>query len=163
MMRLIFFIITCFSFFVSLPTLSSDDFHFTYLNEKIVTYSEKITICNSKKEMPLLSGKDLKHLKEILGRKPLILSYLSMKSFNNCLQPERGELAELLLSYDYVDISSYTRKLANSTKKLVFLSDFDELAEYTSLNHEEKRVISTIEELKAPFDELGTFEFIMEM
>ncbi len=151
------------SVFISLSTLASDGFYFKYLNEKIVAYSDKINFCDDTKVTPVFSIVELASLKEIVSKKAPVLSYLSIKSYNECLQPERSELAEILLSYNYVDVSLYTKKLAISTGKLIFIRDFEGLQLYKTLNNKDKNFIDSIGGFKKPFNELEVFEIIMGM
>lgn len=142
-------------------TFAGDDFYFEYLNDKVTEYSNKILICDSKKVTPKLSEGEINILKRIVSERPLILAYLSTSSYNKCLQPERGELAEALLSYQYLELPIYTRNLAKSTEKLTFTTDYDNLKSYESLSKNDKKIIDSITVLQQPFNELEVFENIM--
>ncbi|MGR5150179.1 hypothetical protein ACQKP8_26985 [Photobacterium alginatilyticum] len=144
-------------------TVAGDDFYFRHLNDKVTEYSKKIVTCDNKKVTPKLSKSETNVLKRIISERPLILAYLSTSSFNKCLQPERGELAEVLLSYQYLELPSYTVKLAKSTEKLTFTTDFDNLKSYESLSNNDKKTIDSIVVLQQPFNELEVFEHIMGM
>ena len=144
-------------------TVAGDDFHFRYLNDKVTEYSNKIVVCDSKKVTPKLSKSETNTLKRIISERPLILAYLSTSSYNKCLQPERGELAEALLAYQYLELPSYTVKLAKSTEKLAFTTDFDNLKSYESLSNNDRNFIDSIVVLQQPFNELEVFERIMGM
>ena len=148
---------------ISFDLLAGDNFYFKYLNKKIADYSNKIVLCDSKKVTPKLSQKEYDVLKKIVTEKPLILAHLSSRAYNKCLQPERNELAELLLSYNHLDLPSHTKNLAKSTEKLAFTRDFDILKSYESLSNKERELLDSIQALQHPFNELDIFESVMGM
>ncbi|MGR5154748.1 hypothetical protein [Photobacterium swingsii] len=158
-LKLIFLLTTM----VSPEALSSDNFYFEHLNTSIVNYSAKIKTCDSQKKVPTLSESQISTLKKQLEEKPLILAFLSERSFNKCLQPERGQLAELLASYNYLKLPNKTKNLAETTKKMIFEKSYETDRSYLSLTPTEKKSINSITVLEQPFSEIETFEKIMGM
>jgi len=159
LLKVVFFVLMIMSNY----TLAGDDFYFRYLNEKVTNYSNKIAVCDGEKVTPKLSEGDMDLLTRVIGERPLILAYLSMKSYNQCLQPERGELAETLLAYNHLDLPIYIKKLAKATEKLTFTTDFDSLKSYESLSKKDRGLIDSIIAFQKPFNELEVFEKIMGM
>ncbi|UXI03285.1 hypothetical protein [Photobacterium sp. TY1-4] len=156
-------LISLFAVMITPEVFSSDNFYFEQLNNSISKYSRKINHCDLKKKVPNLSKSQISLLKHMIEEKPLILAYLSERSFNNCLQPERGELAELLASYDYLKLPMQTKKLAESTKKMIFEKNYETDRAYLSLTPDEQKEILSITKLEQPFSEFETYEKIMGM
>lgn len=143
--------------------LSNDNFYFERLNTSIINYSAKIKICNSLKKVPILSEDQISTLKKQIEKKPLILAFLSERSFNKCLQPERGQLAELLASYNYLKLPNQTKNLADTTRKMIFEKNYESDRSYLSLTSIEQKSINAMKVLDQPFSEIETFEKIMGM
>jgi len=152
-----------FSFLLASASVLADGFYFTHLNDKIVEYSDKIEVCDSKKVIPDLNDEELSVLRRIITKEPLVWAYLTEKTYNQCLQPERGELAELLLIYEHLDLPVATSKLASVTGELTYKQSLDALRAYESIDSSDKEFIEDMEALRKPIKALEAFEKIMGM
>jgi|GEM_PF-2908408 len=163
MNRKIVIIFTFVSSIISCSAFAGDDFHYNYLNDKTINYSNKIIACDNSKITPKFSDGEINTLRRIISEHPLLLAYLSVKSYNACLQPERGELAEVLLSYQSLDLPPYTLNLAKSAQELAFTQDYGPIKSYQSLSQNDQKAINAIIALQQPFHEFEVFESIMGM
>ena len=132
------------------------------LQAAVDDYSVKIKKCNVSRNENDLSILDIKEIKDIVMRSPVVLSYLSEKSFNNCLQPERGLLAEAILYASTKDTSSSTFTLAESIRKTSFQPDFSGEIIFHELTAEQQKKLLSIDKLKVPFDALELMDKVID-
>ncbi|PKF63291.1 hypothetical protein CW745_00085 [Psychromonas sp. psych-6C06] len=130
------------------------------LHQATNAYGEKHDICNENKKRNQLSSDTLKQLKEIQIeslRKGLM--YLSEKAFNQCVQPERGLLAERLLhiqSWPEDKQTAFDRIMLltmDSTRKLIFdISAVNTEVLFYQLPKAEQDKLLAIQAMQTPFD-----------
>lgn len=148
-------------FFIPITGLAQENILFHKLQNAINDYSVKIDLCNTSRNENDLSIVGIKEIKDIVMQNPRVLSYLSEKAYNICLQPERGSLAEAILYAKTKDKTSTTFILAESTRKLSFLPDLSDQKIFNELTAAQQKKLLSIEKLKVPFDALQLMDQIM--
>ncbi|MCG6202922.1 hypothetical protein [Psychromonas antarctica] len=153
-----------FSFLFILPAtgFAQDNIFFNKLQNAINDYSVKIDICKASRDENDLSSVGIKEIRDIVIQNPSVLSYLSEKAYNNCLQPERGSLAEAILYARTEDKTSPTFILAESTRKISFHPDFSDEIIFNGLTVEQQNKLLSINNLIIPFDALKLMDRIMD-
>jgi len=137
------------------------DIFFNKLQNAINDYSVKIDVCTASRDENDLSTVGIKEIKNIVFKNPSVLSYLSEKAYNRCLQPERGNLAETILYATTKDKTSPTFILADSTREISFHPDFSDEIIFNGLTAEQQQKLLSIDNLKNPFDALKLMDRIM--
>ncbi|MEE1675092.1 hypothetical protein SNR37_000414 [Agarivorans aestuarii] len=156
---LLFIFISTISFISS----GNESFLFEKLQLQISKYSSKLEQCQAQRALPQLNGESIAKLKPIIEESPLALSYLSNKATNECLQPERSELAESILAALSDAKNKSTLELAKSTGKLTFGGEAESEKVFFSLPIHEQKLLLEEPSLQVPFARLETFELLIGM
>lgn len=152
--KIIVFVVIGSSFSVS----ANQDIVFSKLNVAINDYSTKIEECDlAKKQISVDEIENDKVAKVILSS-PTVLSYLSEKAMDRCLQPQKGMLAEMILYTKSEPKSSAVYKLGLSTQKTVFLPSFDAESTFKKLDVSDQKSLLSIEKFNSPFDAFYLYE-----
>jgi len=143
---------------------------FKKLENTISKYSDKVRSCASLQMKNKLTEQELASILDSFNGSAPTLSYLSELALNQCLQPEKATLAEVILtSYRFKELNSSgllaksISELAESTRKLVFNTDFSDKIDFYQLSIEKQGILLNINSLKSPFNELVIYEQIMNI
>ncbi|PKG39798.1 hypothetical protein [Psychromonas sp. Urea-02u-13] len=142
----------------SWPVSANQDITFSQLNIALKDYSKKIEECDlSKIQIEIDLVKDKSAIEVILST-PSVLSYLNEKARNECLQPQKGLLAEAILYTKAESESSPAYKLGLNTQKMVFKVPFDVENSFNELNDSQRNTLLSIKHINLPFDALHLYE-----
>lgn len=147
--------------FIPVTGFAQDNMLFNKLQNAINDYSVKIDLCKTSRHDNDLRTVGIKEIKDIVMQNPRVLSYLSEKAYNICLQPERGNLAEAILYAKTKDKTSPTFILAESTRKISFIPDLSDEIIFNGLTATQQKKLLSIEKLKIPFDALKLMDQIV--
>lgn len=139
-------------FLLPAMVVAQDDLMFVKLQSAIGEYSQKIEHCDAIKEKNNMVSVQLNDLRNILLQHPEVLSYLSEKAFNDCLQPERAMLAETILYTLATQEKSAAYKLAESTRSIAFQPDFNAELTFKKLTLEQQNKLLSTDAFNKPFD-----------
>jgi hypothetical protein len=145
-------------FSTSLSVSANQDITFTKLNIALKDYSNKIEKCDSSKikiEIDLVADKSAI---EVILTNPAVLSYLSEKAMNECLQPQKGILAETILYTKEEAESSPAYQLGLKTQKTVFTPDFEVENSFNELSEPHRNALLSIKNINFPFDAFHLYE-----
>jgi len=145
-----------------ITALAQDGLIFNKLQSAISNYSAKIDECNILRNKNNLESIDIEEIKDIVKKNPSVLSYLSEKAYNNCLQPERGLLAEVILYSTTENKNNQAFVLGESTRKVSFHPDFNDEIIFNKLTKKEQLKLLSITNLETPFDALELMDRIIE-
>jgi len=134
-----------------LSCVAQSDNLFHKLQQSLNNYAKKIEKCDAIRDGNSINLIEIQSVHEVLIKHPSVLSFLSARAYSNCLQPERGLLAEaILISLDSNDASP-SFKLADSTRKMVFHYDSQDEANFNKLRQDDKDTLLSINSFKQPF------------
>jgi len=142
----------------SLSLSANQNITFSKLNTALKDYSNKIEECElSKKQINIDVVKD-KLAIEVILETPVVLSYLEEKAMANCLQPQKGQLAEVILYTKVESESSPAYQLGLNTQKMVFEPSFDAEKSFNQLNELQRNALLSIKDINLPFDAFYLYE-----
>lgn len=136
------------------------------LQQAIDAYGDKHQVCDLKKQENTLTKSTLASLRA-LPEETLRegIMHLSVKAYNHCLQPERGELAERLLHSQSwpEDKNKFFDNLmlitADSTRKIVFdISYANTEVTFYQLPLQQQQALLSIPAMQLPFDPMTYWE-----
>lgn len=148
-------------FIIPVTGFAQENISLNRLQAVVNNYSAKIEKCNISVNENNLAVIDIKEIQDIVIQSPSVLSYLSEKAYNNCLQPERGQLAEVILYASTKDTTTPTFILAESIRKTSFHPDFSDEIIFDGLTAEKQKKLLSTDNLKTPFDALELMDRIM--
>jgi hypothetical protein len=141
---------------------ANQDIIFLKLNDAIANYSKKIEECDLKTTKLVMNDIDNDLAIETILSKPFVLSYLSEKATDTCLQPQKGLLAEAILYTKGESKLTPAYKLGLTTQKMVFLPSFESEVTFKNLGENEQNALLSIQKFHSPFDALHLYELIRD-
>lgn len=152
--KAVFFIVLS----TSLSLSGNQDIAFSKLEIALKDYANKIEECDlSKKQISIDLVKN-KSAIEVILENPTALSYLSERAMSDCLQPQKGLLAEAILYSKVESESSPAYKLGLNTQKMVFKPFFDAENSFNELNESQRNTLLSIKNINLPFNALYLYE-----
>lgn len=152
--KAVFFIVLS----TSLSLSGNQDIAFSKLEIALKDYANKIEECDlSKKQISIDLVKN-KSAIEVILENPTALSYLSERAMGDCLQPQKGLLAEAILYSKVESESSPAYKLGLNTQKMVFKPFFDAENSFNELNESQRNTLLSIKNINLPFNALYLYE-----
>ncbi|WP_028864976.1 hypothetical protein [Psychromonas aquimarina] len=160
-------IVLIFSLLCVLPAQAQDPAitAFKQLTHSITEFGTKLKKCRLIRNENKILAEDIARLKSMPEHALQALPYLNQLATNRCTQPERGQLAEIILNIESLELAQSKPNYAaiyqamNAIREIEFdISHLNPSKEFFNLTQQEQDLLLEIESLNKPFDVLDVFE-----